>query len=140
MVLGALLEITKLVMVAYLAANWTWASGLMRLVMVVLVVGLITVNGAGVFARPIESHLAVTVAASTSVGERIGILDARIAEQSRRVAGIEAQDREVANAVARMTSTDEFRHLNVRSAAEAGDCGSDRRAPSFTCDSHHAVS
>ncbi len=33
MVLGALLEITKLVMVAWLATNWMWASGLLRLVM-----------------------------------------------------------------------------------------------------------
>jgi hypothetical protein len=42
------------------------------------------------------------VAASTSVGERIGILDARIAEQGRRVADIEAQARKVADAIAHM--------------------------------------
>ncbi len=82
MVLGALLEITKLVMVAYLAANRMWASGLLRLVMVVLVAGLVTVNAGGTFARLIESHLAVLTAASTSVGERLGILDSRIAERS----------------------------------------------------------
>jgi len=62
--------------------------------MVLLVLGLVTVNAGGTFARLIESHLGPTAAASTSVGERIGILDARIAEAARRVAGIEAQERE----------------------------------------------
>jgi hypothetical protein len=61
-----------------LAANWRAASVLLRLVMVILVVGLVTVNAGGTFARPIEGHLAVTVAAATSVGEWIGVLDARV--------------------------------------------------------------
>jgi len=53
--------------------------------------------------RPADrEHLTITVAPSTSVGERIGILDARIAEQRRRVAGIELQGREIAEAVAKM--------------------------------------
>jgi len=101
-VLGALLEGTKLVMVAWLAANWRAAHGLLRLVMVLLVLGLVTVNAGGTFARLIESHLGPTAAASTSVGERIGILDARIAEAARRVAGIEAQERELGDAIGRM--------------------------------------
>jgi len=42
---------------------------------------------------------------TTSVGERIGVLDARIAEQARRVADVELQGREIADAVAKMTST-----------------------------------
>jgi hypothetical protein len=70
--------------------------------MVILVAGLVIVNAGGTFARLIESHLAGTVAASTSVGERLSILDAKINEQSRRVAGIEAQAREVADAISHM--------------------------------------
>jgi len=35
---------------------------------------------------------------------RIGVLDARIAEQARRVAGIEEQDREIADAIAKLTA------------------------------------
>jgi hypothetical protein len=50
--------------------------------------------------RLIESRLSVMVAALTAVGERIGIVDARIAEQARRVASLGAQDREIADAVA----------------------------------------
>ena len=41
--------------------------------MVILVSGLVTVNAGGTFARLIESRLAPTVAATTSVGERTGI-------------------------------------------------------------------
>jgi hypothetical protein len=104
-VLGALLEVTKLVMAGWLAANWRVAGGLLRAVMVLLVVGLVTVNAGGTFARLIESHLAVTSAASTSVGERTAIVDAKIAEQARRVTGIEAQEREIAEAVSKMTSS-----------------------------------
>jgi len=70
--------------------------------MVLLVLGLVTVNAGGTFARLIESHLSIVTAASTSVGERLEILDARIAEQARQVAGIEAQDREISDAVAHM--------------------------------------
>jgi hypothetical protein len=103
-VLGAILEATKLVMAGWLAANWRSTGWILRAVMVALVLGLVVVNAGGTFARLIESHLSVMTAASTSVGERIGVLDARIAEQARRVAGIEAQDREIADAVAKMTS------------------------------------
>jgi len=46
--------------------------------------------------------LSVAQAASTSVGERLGILDARIVEQVPRVAGIEAEQRELADAIGRM--------------------------------------
>jgi hypothetical protein len=102
MVLGGLLEATKLVMVAWLTVHWGVAGHLLRTVMVLLVAGLVMVNAGGTFARLVESHLSVMTAASTSVGERIGILDARISEQSRRVAGIEAQDREIADAIAKM--------------------------------------
>jgi hypothetical protein len=60
------------------------AGGLLRAVMVLLVLGLVTVNAGGTFARLIESHLSIVTAASTSVGERLEIiLDARIAEQAR---------------------------------------------------------
>ncbi len=54
--------------------------------MVLLVLGLVTVNAGGTFARPIESHLSIVTAASTSVGEIPEILDARIAEQARQAA------------------------------------------------------
>jgi len=101
-VLGALLEATKLVMVAWLTANWSDSSGLLRLVMTGLVVGLMVVNGAGVFARLIESHLAPTATAASAVAEQLSIVDAKIIEQQHRVDGIAAQDREVADAVGKL--------------------------------------
>jgi hypothetical protein len=91
--------------------------------MVALFVGLMTANGAGVFGQLIESHLSVTVAASTSVGERIGVLDAGIVGHAHRVAGIEAQDREIADAVAKMTSAGK-----VKSAIAATEAQQSRLA------------
>jgi len=63
---------------------------------------------------PTIFHLAVTVATSTSIGERIGIPDARIAEQAP--ADIELQDREIPDAVAKMPS--------VRLLVVGGEAGS----------------
>jgi len=129
-VLGALLEGTKLVMVAWLAANWRAAHGLLRLVMVLLVLGLVTVNAGGTYARLVESHLSPMTAASTSVGERIGVLDARIAEAARRVAGIEVQERELGDAIGRMkpkqalaAAADQAKHREAlaRARQEAAD-------------------
>jgi len=91
--------------------------------MVLLVIGLVIVNAGGTFARLIESHLSVMTAASTSVGERTGILDARIAEQARRVASVEAQDREIADAVAKLTAAGK-----AKSAIAATEAQQARRA------------
>jgi predicted metal-binding membrane protein len=44
-------------------------------------------------------------AAVTAVDERVGVLDAKIAEQARRVSDVEKQDREIADVIGRMTST-----------------------------------
>jgi len=74
---GPLLEATKLVMVAWLTANWRDASGLLRLVMTGLVVGLMTVNAGGTYARLIESHLIVVATASSSVAEQLAVVDAK---------------------------------------------------------------
>jgi hypothetical protein len=88
-VLGGILEIAKLVMVAWLTAHWRIVGWRLRVVMVLLVVGLVTVNAGGTFARLIESHFVINDAAASGVDERLAVLDARIAEQARRVADVE---------------------------------------------------
>jgi hypothetical protein len=103
--LGCILEIAKLVMVAWLTANWRLIGRGLRVVMIVLVVGLVTINAGGTFARLIESHFALNDAAATAVDERLGVLDAKITEQARRVADVEKQEREIGDVVAKMTST-----------------------------------
>jgi hypothetical protein len=103
-VLGALLEVAKLVMCAWLTAHGGQASGLLRAVMIGLVVGLITINAGGTFARLIEAHYSLSDEASTAVGEKAGALDAKIAEQERRVAGVEKQDSEIADVISTMTT------------------------------------
>jgi len=97
---------------------------------VLLVIGLVIVNAGGTFARLIESHLSVMTAASTSVGERIGVLDARIAEQARRVAGIEAQDREIADTVAKLTSAGKSQVGDRGNGGAAEASGGHRQGPS----------
>jgi hypothetical protein len=101
-VLGGILEIAKLVMAAWLSANWRQVGGLLRGVMVLLVVGLVVVNAGGTFARLIQSHFVINDAAATGVDERLGVLDAKIAEQARRVSDIEKQDREIADVISTM--------------------------------------
>jgi hypothetical protein len=103
-VLGVILEIAKLVMVAWLTAHWRLVGWWLRAVMVVLVIGLVTVNAGGTFARLIQSHFLLNEAASTGVDERLGVLDAKIAEQGRRVAGIEGQEHEISDVIAKMTA------------------------------------
>ena len=102
-VLGGILEIANLVMVAWLTAHWRLVGWRLRVVMVLLVVGLVMVNAGGTFARLIESHFVINDAAATGVDERLGVLDARIAEQARRVADVEKQDREIADVISTMT-------------------------------------
>jgi hypothetical protein len=104
-VLGCILEVAKLVMVAWLTAHWRLVGWLLRVVMVALVIGLVTINAGGTFARLIESHFALNDAAVTAADERVGVLDAKIAEQARRVSDVEKQDREIADVIGRMTST-----------------------------------
>jgi hypothetical protein len=102
-VLGCILEIAKLVMTAWLTVHWRLVGAWLRVVMVTLVIGLVTINAGGTFARLIESHFLLNDAAATAVDERIGVLDARIAEQARRVADVEKQDREIADVISTMT-------------------------------------
>jgi hypothetical protein len=52
----------------------------LRTVLITLVTGLAAINAAGVYGRLVEAHIGVTVASTSSGGERIGAFDARIAE------------------------------------------------------------
>jgi hypothetical protein len=67
-VLGGLLEVAKLVMVAWLTAHWHSVGYRLKVVMVLLVVGLVTVNAGGTFARLVESHFLISEAATIGVG------------------------------------------------------------------------
>jgi hypothetical protein len=61
------------------------------------------VRPAGVYGRLVEAHLGVTMAATSSVAERIGALDARIAEQAHTVAGIDTQVSQIDAAISKLT-------------------------------------
>jgi hypothetical protein len=60
--LAGTMEVAKLVIAGFLAANWHMSGWLMRIVVVTVVAGLAVLNGAGVYGRLTEAHLGVTVA------------------------------------------------------------------------------
>jgi hypothetical protein len=103
MVLAGTMEATKLVIAGWLARHWQATGWRLRSVLVGLVTGLAAINAAGVYGRLVEAHLGVTVAATSSVAERIGALDARIAEQSHAVAGIDTQVSQIDAAIFKLT-------------------------------------
>jgi hypothetical protein len=97
------MEVAKLVITGFLAANWHMTGWLMRVVLVTVVAGLAVLNGAGVYGRLTEAHLGATVAASSSVAERIEALDAKITEQAHAVGSFDAQISQIDGAVAKLT-------------------------------------
>ena len=103
MVLAGAMEATKLVIAGWLARQWQATGWRLRTVLIALVTGLAAINAAGVYGRLVEAHLGVTVAAASSVQERIAALDARITEQAHTVAGIDTQITQIDAAISKLT-------------------------------------
>ena len=101
--LAGTMEATKLVTAGWLARHWRTTGGLLRAVLVALVAGLATINAAGVYGRLVEAHVGVTVAAASSIEERMGALDARLDAQARTVAAVDQRLGEIDAAIAKMT-------------------------------------
>jgi len=101
--LAGTMEATKLVTAGWLARHWRSTGALLRAVLIVLVTGLAAINAAGVYGRLVEAHVAVTVAASSSIEERIGALEARLEAQERTVARIDQRINEIDAAIAKLT-------------------------------------
>jgi uncharacterized coiled-coil protein SlyX len=101
--LAAVMEIAKLVIAGWLSASWRMTGWLLRSVLITIVAGLAVLNGVGVYGRLVEAHLGVTVAAASSVAERIAALDARITEQAHTVAGIDTQVSQIDEAISKLT-------------------------------------
>jgi hypothetical protein len=99
MVLAATMEAGKLVIAGWLAAHWRRVGWKMRSVMVALVAGLALINAAGVFGKLVEAHVSVAASARSSVGERIGALDARVTAQSATVADLDSRVAQIDRAV-----------------------------------------
>lgn len=79
MALAGTMEASKLVTAgAWLGRHWRSTGGALRAVLVALVAGLALINAAGVYGRLVEAHLGVTVAASSSIQEQLGALDAQL--------------------------------------------------------------
>jgi transposase-like protein/uncharacterized coiled-coil protein SlyX len=101
--LAGTMEASKLVTAGWLARHWRTTGALLRAVLLTLVAGLATINAAGVYGRLVEAHVGVTVAASSSIGERIGALDARLEAQAKTVAGLDQRIGEIDGAIGKLT-------------------------------------
>jgi hypothetical protein len=101
--LAGTMEATKLVTAGWLARHWRTTGGLLRAVLIILVTGLATINAAGVYGRLVEAHVGVTVAASSSIDERLGALDARLDAQTKTVAAVDQRLGEIDAAIGKLT-------------------------------------
>jgi hypothetical protein len=101
--MAATMEAAKLITAGWLARHWRSTPWLLRVVLVALVVGLAIVNAAGVYGRLVEAHVATAVAATSSVDERIGALDARLEAQGKTVADADRRLDEINAAIAKLT-------------------------------------
>src|SRR5258708_19143403 len=93
--LAGTMEATKLVTAGWLARHWRSTGRTLRAVLITLVTGLAAINAAGVYGRLVEAHVGVTVAASSSINERLGALDARLDAQTRTLADFDQRIGEI---------------------------------------------
>lgn len=89
MALAGSMEVGKLIIAGWLAANWVIAGRKVRTVLVVLLAGLALINAAGVFGKLVEAHVAVTTTARAGVSERLEVVGARLTSQSAIVADLD---------------------------------------------------
>jgi hypothetical protein len=101
--LAGTMEATKLVTAGWLARHWRSTGAVLRAVLIILVTGLAAINAAGVYGRLVEAHVGVAIAATSSIEERIGALDARIEAQAKTVAGVDQRINEIDAAIAKLT-------------------------------------
>ena len=101
--LAVTMEASKLVTAGWLARNWRSTGWMLRAALITLVAGLAFINAAGVYGRLVEAHVGVTVAASASIGERLGALDARLAAQIKTLAGFDQRIGEFDAAIGKFT-------------------------------------
>jgi hypothetical protein len=100
--MAASMEASKLITAGWLARHWRSILRSLRVVLIALVVGLAIVNAAGVYGRLVEAHVGKTVAATSSVAERIGALDARLEAQGKVVADVEHRLDEINAAISKV--------------------------------------
>src|SRR5260370_4409523 len=96
-------EATRLAAAGWLARHWRSTGGMLRSVLITLITGLAAINAAGVYGRLVEAHVGVTVAASSSIDERAGALDARIEARAQALTGLDRRLGEIDAAIGKLT-------------------------------------
>lgn len=99
MAFAASMEIGKLVIVGYLAANWRATGWRLRTALMALVIGLALINATGVFGKLVEAHVGVAATARAGVSERMAVIDARLTSQSATIADLDYRISQIDTAV-----------------------------------------
>jgi hypothetical protein len=102
-VLAGTMEATKLITAGWLARRWLSTGVMLRAVLIILVAGLAVINAAGVYGRLVEAHVGVTVTTASSIGERLGAIDARLDAQAKTVAAVDQRLGEIDAAIGKLT-------------------------------------
>jgi hypothetical protein len=99
MALAGSMEVGKLIIAGWLAANWPVAGWKLRTVLVALLTGLAVINAAGVFGKLVEAHVGAAAMARSGISERIEVVDARLTSQSAIVADLDHRISQIDTAV-----------------------------------------
>jgi hypothetical protein len=103
-IMAIAMESAKLVTAGWLARHWHTASGLLRLVLIVLVTGLAIINATGVYSQLVAAHLGDQVI-TKSAAEIEGVaMAAKIDAQATTIADLSARINQIDHAVDQATN------------------------------------
>jgi hypothetical protein len=88
---GLTLEASKLVTAGYVGAKWRAMFWLWRYLLVLLVIGLMCINAAGLFSQLVASHLGDRGAAVASIDARAATLQAQLDQHEATIADLGRQ-------------------------------------------------
>jgi hypothetical protein len=126
--MAAVMEGSKLVTVAFLAARWSVTPWLSRIVFMVFIAGLAAINASGVFSQLVSAHVGERGAAQTvvemqdaEVAGKIEVAAGRVGDLDRRIGQIDSAIEEAAKhgkAAAALTAIDGRRKARAGLAVE----------------------
>jgi hypothetical protein len=102
-IMGATLEAGKLVAAAWLTENWFSAPYLLRLILVVMIGLLMSLNAVGVFGFLVKAHLDHMVTVDMALADKAAGTEARLAIQAQTVADLDRRIAQIDSAVEEST-------------------------------------
>ena len=102
-IMGATLEAGKLVAAAWLTENWSSAPYVLRLILMVMIGLLMSLNAVGVFGFLTKAHLDHMVTTEQALAEKAAGIDAHLAIQTQTVADLDRRIAQIDAAVEEST-------------------------------------